>query len=613
MRSKCFFRVTLICQLFILVGANIYAQSNYADSILGLINKETTGSKKIMLWQDLLSYTSKNQADNTAALADKAITLAKKLKDSVFIASIIRYKGIAMNTLGNKDSALYYYYQSIAILERHHDDQVLASLYNDVGRHNRHDNPIRAIAYYDKAMAIYKALEDSSGMATIYNESGVAYEIKGDFAEAEQRYKSSLAISSALHDSVGISYSLSFLSSIAAAQKKYAESEELALQTLAIRQNLKDSFSLAIAITNLGELYNLTGRFAKATEQFVSSNKIAEAIGFLELAAHNYGQLSEASEKSGNYKEALRFKNNQNQIRDSVFQIAKTKQIEELSTKYETAEKEKQIQQQEFEIRRKNLSLLTISALLLSGIIAVYYNFRRRQLRHKQQLEKERMLQQEKATKAVMQAEEYERRRLAAELHDGVGQILSAARMNLSAFESDSTRLTATDREKLAKVMGLVDESCNEVRSVSHSMMPGALLKKGLAFAIEDIAGKIDSSVMSTSFYAEGLDERLDTETESMLYRIVQEVINNVLKHSHAKSVDISMVCDDDGIQIMVEDDGQGFDASLAKEEGIGLKNIASRVQYLKGSLEINSVPGKGTVVAIHIPAEILLNKENEG
>ncbi|HNG63787.1 MAG TPA: sensor histidine kinase, partial [Ferruginibacter sp.] len=213
------------------------------------------------------------------------------------------------------------------------------------------------------------------------------------------------------------------------------------------------------------------------------------------------------------------------------------------------------------------------------------------------------MKQQDLATRAVISAEENERKRIAADLHDGVGQMMSAAKMNLSAFETEIDFRNESQKTAFEKLIGLVDESCKEIRSVSHQMMPNALLKSGLASAVREFIDKIDNRIIKINLHTEGLNERLDSNTETVLYRVIQECVNNVIKHSGAGHLDIALIKDADGISATVEDDGRGFDATdKQKSEGIGLKNIRSRVEFLKGTVDFDSSPGKGTLVAIHIP-----------
>ena len=200
-------------------------------------------------------------------------------------------------------------------------------------------------------------------------------------------------------------------------------------------------------------------------------------------------------------------------------------------------------------------------------------------------------------------AEENERKRIAADLHDGVGQMMSAAKMNLSAFENDIPFTNDGQKQSFEKIISLVDESCKEIRAVSHQMMPNALLKSGLASAIKEFIDKIDTRVLKVNLHSEGLNERLDGNVETVLYRVIQECVNNVIKHSGANSLDISLIKDADGIAATIEDNGKGFNAKdKEKFEGIGLKNILSRIGFLKGTVDFDSSPGKGTLVAIHVP-----------
>jgi two-component system NarL family sensor kinase len=158
-------------------------------------------------------------------------------------------------------------------------------------------------------------------------------------------------------------------------------------------------------------------------------------------------------------------------------------------------------------------------------------------------------------------------------------------------------------QNSLSKIIDLVDESCKEVRHVSHNMMPNALLKNNLAAAVQDFTDKLDDKTLKVHLYTEGLDKRLDANIETVLYRVIQECVNNVIKHAQATTLDISIIKDRDGIDATIEDNGKGFDATdKNKFEGIGLKNIITRVEYLKGTVDFDAAPGRGTVVALHVP-----------
>jgi signal transduction histidine kinase len=205
--------------------------------------------------------------------------------------------------------------------------------------------------------------------------------------------------------------------------------------------------------------------------------------------------------------------------------------------------------------------------------------------------------------KAVIEAEEAERQRIAKDLHDGVGQMMSAAKMNLSAYESNVHFKDEEEKEGFEKIIALVDESCKEVRAVSHNMMPNALLKNSLASAIREFIDKLDQKILQVHLYTEGLEERLDSNVETVLYRVIQECVNNVIKHADANTLDISIIKEANEIIATIEDNGKGFDTTdKEKFDGIGLKNIRTRVEYLKGTVDFDSSPNKGTLVALHVP-----------
>ena len=316
-----------------------------------------------------------------------------------------------------------------------------------------------------------------------------------------------------------------------------------------------------------------------------------------------YQPLSEYYEKN-NTALAFDYYKKYNNVKDSVFNENSNRQITELNTRYETGKKELQLKKQDLVIAKKNLVIATVTGLLLLIGIAGFFYYKKNRLMQEKKLQAAVMKQQDMATKAVIVAEENERKRIAADLHDGIGQMMSAAKMNLSVFESELLFKNDAQRTSFENVIGLIDESCKEIRSVSHQMMPNALLKSGLASAIKEFISRIDNRVIKVSLHTEGLNERIDNNTETVLYRIIQECVNNVLKHAGATLLDISLIKDIDGIAVTIEDNGKGFDSSdKNKFEGIGLKNIISRINYLKGSIDFDSAAGKGTLVAIHVPA----------
>lgn len=353
----------------------------------------------------------------------------------------------------------------------------------------------------------------------------------------------------------------------------------------------------------MGAMYSEEGNYDKAIAHYTLSNEIASRMKFPDLLLGNFKELSMLAEKKGDANLSLTYLKRHFALKDSIYTSDKMKQIEEMNAKYQSEKKEAQLKIQTAELTKKNYLIWGIAAVSLLLILSGITLLRKRQIQNKLMLQKEVMKQQELATTAIIAAEENERRRIAADLHDGVGQIMSAAKMNLSAFENELPFRDEKQKISFEKIIDLVDESCKEIRSVSHQMMPNALLKSGLASAIKEFIDKLDNRILKVNLHTEGLNDRLESNVETILYRIIQECVNNVIKHSDANTLDISLIKDDDGLSATIEDNGKGFDIrSKDHIEGIGLKNIYSRVSFLKGTVDFDSSPGNGTLVAIHIP-----------
>ena len=148
-----------------------------------------------------------------------------------------------------------------------------------------------------------------------------------------------------------------------------------------------------------------------------------------------------------------------------------------------------------------------------------------------------------------------------------------------------------------------MDTSCKELRSISHQMASDVLIKLGIVAAIKDFIQNIDQNLLKTNFQSVGLDERISSGIETVLYRIVQESVNNVIKHAKATHLDIQLLKEAHELTLIIEDNGVGFNINeMENFNGIGLRNIKSRIEYLKGTIDFDSAPNRGTVISIFVP-----------
>lgn len=595
--------IVFLVLLSLLAGFNCLFAQNIDSLERQLTNGKISRAQELNIYKTLSASLATKNFNKAIQYGKDGVTLAAKLKDSLALGQLYTTTGEAYYFKGNYDTASQFYYTAIAILEKR-EKGLTALAFNNLAKLYRKTRELdKAELYYDRAMKLYESINDSAGVQMIWNESGVVFEYRGDYEEAIRRYRKSMEIARLRNDALGESYCLSFIGGVYMLQGKYRESELYAMECLDIRLRLKDTFSIAMTYSDLGTLYTAMKEYEKAERSLARSNELSLKLGFQELLSTNYQFLSELYSTQGKHEEALKYFRMATGIRDSIFSVAKARQIEELNTQYETGKKEQQIKLQQIAISRRNYIIAGAWLVLLLGLFLGWQVYRRRQLQEEARLQEAMIKQQEQASRAVLEAEERERQRIGQDLHDGVGQMMSAAKINLSTFLSEISVPNEEEKIRVDNILSLIDESCKEVRAVSHNMMPNALLKAGLASAVREFVNKIDTRVMEVNLYTEGLDERLDTTIETVLYRVIQECVNNVIKHAAASRLDISIIKDEDGISATIEDNGKGFDlADDNIRNGIGLKNIETRVQYLKGDVSFDSRPGHGTVVIISIP-----------
>lgn len=236
-----------------------------------------------------------------------------------------------------------------------------------------------------------------------------------------------------------------------------------------------------------------------------------------------------------------------------------------------------------------------IFVLFIAGLFIFIFQYRKRKII----FEKEKQLI---ALESILKGQEEERTRMAKDLHDSLGGMLSGIKLNLSSLKGN-IMLDEKDSSLFYKSILQLDNAIAEMRRVAHNMMPEALLRLGLAEAMQDYCDSINESRMVKMKYTQlGITNPIEKSMEVTLYRIIQELSNNAIKHASAKNILIQLSKNENTLTLIVEDDGIGFNsAQLANYKGNGLQNVQSRVDYIKGRFEIESYPNKGTTISIEI------------
>lgn len=316
--------------------------------------------------------------------------------------------------------------------------------------------------------------------------------------------------------------------------------------------------------------------------------------------------LGECYEKLGQYKKALEHNKIHIQLHDSLVQKDKLEMINRLEMRFRIAQKDKELALQQLtlteaqnNVRRKNFWIVIIS-LIAAGLAAIFMLWQRNSL-HKQRLQQEKIngfQQQMEITRlnATISGEEQERKRLARELHDGIGGILAAARIN---FELAGKKQGVREERDFAGGLKLLEEASVELRKTAHNMLPDVLENSGLQQAIRSFCYKVGHN-SSTEFIFQhyGTEKRFNAIFELGVYRVVQELVHNILKHAQAASAVVQMEYTENGLTITIEDDGIGMpESSTEKPHGIGLTNIYERVRSIGGTIDIQSSIDHGTSI----------------
>ena len=551
------------------------------------------------------AYMIIGKPDSSYALAAQVIReLSVSRTDLVLLAKYYSLTGNSLMRLNRQKDALGEFYSSLQTAEAAKNAEQQFKARNNIGwAHMELEQFEKAIGNFKECFVIMKANGIPDKYGTIYNNLASCY---GSLDQIDSVYKyaqSGIRIAEQNSDYAALANGYSILATFEAKEKKYADALKHFEKAVEVRGKSGDPFFIVSDLAEISELQSLTGNTTEGISNGEKALALARTNGIDAKLQLIYSALAHNYEQAGRFREATDMYKKMDALKDSLYNDASPKALAEIQTKYETVKKEQLIEKQQNRIQlQRYVFIASIVAFVLTGLL-IWSLYRRRQLRKEARMQAELRTEQENAARAVLEAEEKERQRIARDLHDGVGQMMSAAKMNLSAFEAEAQLKDPEQQLSLEKIIGLVDDSCREVRSVSHTMMPDVLLKKGLDAALRDFTGKVGSGSLQIGLYTEGIDEDLPMNTAMILYRVLQEAVNNVIKHAQASRLDISVVRDAEGIHATIEDNGIGFDVTdPAYTEGMGLKNIRTRVSFLKGTVDVDSAKGRGTVIAVEIP-----------
>lgn len=282
-------------------------------------------------------------------------------------------------------------------------------------------------------------------------------------------------------------------------------------------------------------------------------------------------------------------------FKDSVLNEQKIQNVAKYETLFEVQKMEMAMELQNNKLMAQKKTNSMYLMMLILVLVMVLFAYFMNRMRVKQQLQLMMAQQNEAMVKEIYNAEQKERVRLARDLHDSIGQKLSVMKM----------LLPNDDNSELGKIHQYLDETAQEVRSISHNLIP-EILNLGFSQALENLANHYNAT-KKINFILDFKDKKsfqsFSKEVEVALYRIVQEVLSNIAKHAQASEIKMTVFCDSNNLTILIEENGRGFEKEkITQSKGLGWKNIFARIQLLNGSIDVESKKGFGSSFTIKIP-----------
>lgn len=577
---------------------------SYADSALSL-SEESENEKLILksLHNLAVIYRQKGDYESAAKYNNQYFEADRDKAPNIERALVIYEKAAILNRQGNLVESIDAFLDAFEIAKEFGDQTLqfkiengIAVTYKNLGQFEK------AKDYFQKSSATCLALGDTASLVVIYNGLGLIYYDQDSIEEAEHYFEEGLKYAEQYENEMGRSFHLRNLGKIYIQREDYVRAEKLISESMQIRRKYQSEFVLAGSYHDLGLIYLKTDRYRLAIDNLEKSIKYLQEIGDKGSIPSVLIYLSEAYSKTGDYKKSNECLRESTRLHDSLYVEETSKEAYALEIKFQTAEKDKQLAEQNLLIERQktqrnNLIFGLVALFIIAGLLISRY----RQSLLLSGMKVENLEKQQKllALDYMIQGQESERLRIAQDLHDGLGALLATARLQISKIRAELSNLQKISIFDDAE--NLINEAHKEVRRISHDMMPGALIDLGIGDAIEDLIGPIKQDGELNIIYNEKLQEPLKDNMKIQLYRIVQEIIQNTLKHAEATVLAIDLFSEGGHLKLQTKDDGIGFYQDDAVQ-GLGLNGIKSRVEYLNGDLEITSDSSKGTSFAIAFP-----------
>ena len=548
-------------------------------------------------------------ADVAISSIDSALLHVEGIQADTALVKFFILKGQCFVKQSKFDKALENFNLALSVAEKRNDIVNKTGTLISIGWAYMEDKkPREAIRFFNELLQINNTANYENRAVLLCNIAS-CYNALADYKQAEVYAQKGIATARSKGNNSDLANGLNILARSLYQQGQTGKAIDVLQEAAIAREKVYDPSMLASDYLELASLYRSSGQPANAITWAKKAEGLSlqHAIG-LKLAGA-YEALAESYASLGDHKSASQYLKKLLQHKDSLANERYNQAFAEMQVQFETQKKTAenlQLKKENLETKLRVSSqqkwLLALGAGLILLLASGIYITKLMKSRYKTRLVLAQLKEQKQRAIAVIEAEEKERRRIAADLHDGIGQTLAAASMQLNKARNNHLSLDKVDE--------MILQASTEVRNLSHQVTPELLLHYGLVKALEQAVSKLneanDQAVFSLFTHVE---EELDDEIVSLtVYRCFQELCTNVLKHAQASKVVIQLSLDQEGVELLVEDNGKGFHPDKASY-GLGIRNIESRIAPFDGELQIDSTPGKGTTTIIKIQKPALVKE----
>lgn len=579
----------------------------YSKKGLKLVSETGDEHMRATFYRNIgVAYYMGSVYDSAATSLGNALAIVEQIGEDRLEAVIHVAYGNLYQVQGLYRESLESYLKAVGYLERENNPMEMGKLYANIGGlYQMMINYDQALLYFGKARELAEQTADKEGLASVYTSLSDIYLYK-DKGKAQSLYYAEEAVR--LFQESGNTYSENMaLQTVAKVHYHYDDhADALPIAEKALHQADELGFPglIAHSLVILSNIHFYLGHYDQCVEY--AMKVIDNDSTNTNIIRNVYANLIRAHAHLGQADRAVHYLDRYREVLDSYSNNDYQKALSAMEVKYETEKKELKIYTLEKQRRLYAWLGLAGAAILLSGLAFAVVRYRLAVSRRKLAEEETIRLQQEKqlvAAQAALDSEAAERSRLAKDLHDGLGSMLSVVKLNLPQMKG-GTVLGSIDIPRFQKALGMLDDSIQELRRVAHHMMPESLMRYGLKASLSDFC----NAIPDVNFHYFGSEDRLPEQLEILIYRCIHELVNNALKHADAIHINVQLVQESDRVSFTVQDDGTGFDQQVVSE-GMGLRNIRQRIAAFQGDISIYSSK-QGT--EIHVELELKPNEQHD-